>query len=162
MKKNLVLVIVIILTQFTGCKQSKKPADNGVNAVEAQTAVEAQEKIEKKQTLSIKEKMESPKTFYEFGCRTEKDIYTFMEISESNWKTIRNSESFSPEVLDSILNTPVSKYFGTIGFALRFAYEMKDSDFADEALYKTSLSVFKTWFNSEDPNTWKFPDSGLF
>jgi hypothetical protein len=156
MKKILVLIMVIIMTQFAACKQSKNSADKGVNAVEAQA------KTEKKQTLSIKEKMESSKPFYEYGCRTEKDIYTFMEISDANWKTIKNSESFSPEVLDAILNTPVRKYFGTIGFALRFAYEMKDSDFADDDLYKTSLSVFKTWFNSEDPDTWKFPDSGLF
>jgi len=160
MKKILVLVIVIILTQFTGCKQSKKPADNGVNTVEAQTAVEAQEKIEKKQTLSIKEKMESTKTFYEFGCRNDKDIYTFMEISESNWFTLKSSKSFSADNLDAVLNTPANKYFGIVGFALRLAYNMKDN--VPEDLYKASLSILKSWFHSEDPDKWTLPNLGIF
>ena len=154
MKKILILVIAITLSQFIACKPSKTSADNEVGVVEAQ------EKTEKKQTLSIKEKMESTKTFYEFGCRNEKDIYTFMEISESNWFTLKSSESFSADNLDAILNMPVNKYFGIVGFALRLAYNMKDN--VPEDLYKASLSILKSWFHSEDPDKWTLPNLGIF
>jgi len=159
MKKILVLTMVVILTQFAGCKQSKNTADKGVNTVGVQ-AVEAQAKTEKKQTLSIKEKMESSKTFYEFGCRTEKDIYTFLEISESNWKTVLDSNNIPIENLDSILNTPVNEYFFNIGFAIKLAYGMKE--YIPDDYYKACFNILKTWFNSEDPDTWIFPYSGLF
>jgi hypothetical protein len=154
MKKILVLVMALFIAQFIACKPSKTAADKEASGVEAQT------KTVKKQNLSIKEKMESKKTFHEFGCRTEKDIYTFMEISESNWNIIRDSKSFTTEELDATLNNPVKEYFGITGIALRFAYNMKD--YAPEDLYKASISILKTWFNSEDPNKWIFPDSGLF
>jgi len=154
MKKILVLFIAVTLSQFIACKPSKTVADKEVGVVEAQ------EKTEKKQTLSIKEKMESTKTFYEFGCRNEKDIYTFMEISESNWFTLKSSESFSADNLDAVLNTPVNKYFGIVGFALRLAYNMKDN--VPEDLYKASLSILKSWFHSEDPDKWTLPNLGIF
>jgi len=105
--------------------------------------------------MSIKEKMESTKTFYKFGCRNEKDIYTFMEISESNWYTLKSSKSFSTDNLDAVLNTPVNKYFAVVGFALKLAYSMKDN--VPEDLYKASLSTLKSWFNSEDPDKWTLP-----
>jgi uncharacterized protein YxeA len=149
MKKILVLVIAITLSQIIACKPSKTAADKEFSGVEAQ------EKTEKKQTISIKEKMESTKTFYEFGCRNEKDIYTFMEISESNWYTLKSSESLSADNLDAILNMPVNQYFGIVGFALRLAYNMKDN--VPEELYKASLSILKSWFNSEDPDKWTLP-----
>jgi len=154
MKKILVLVMAILMTQIAACKPSKTAADKEVSGVEAQ------EKTVKKQTLSIEEKMKSTKTLYEFGCRTEKDVYSFMEISESNWNTIKNSQTFSDENLETILNTPANKYFGTVGFALILAYGMKD--YVPENLYKASIIIFKTWFNSEDPDKWIFPDTGLF
>jgi hypothetical protein len=154
MKKILVLGMALFIMLFAACKPSKTAADNEAGGVEAQA------KTEKKQNLSIKEKMESTKTFYEFGCRTEKDIYTFMEISESNWNNLKDSDSLSVENLDAILNTPVNEYFGIVGFALRFAYNMKD--YAPENLYKAAMSILKTWFNSEDPDKWIFPDSWLF
>jgi len=148
MKKILILVIAITMTQFIACKPSKTATDKDAKEVEAQA------KTEKKQTLSIKEKMESTKTFYEFECRTEKDIYTFMEITESNWNAIRESKSFTAEQLDAILKTPVNEYFRTTGIALRFAYGMKEYISAD--MYNASINTLKTWFNSEDPNKWIF------
>jgi uncharacterized protein YxeA len=154
MKKILVLIMALFIALSAACKPSKTAADKEAGSVEAQ------EKTVKKQNLSIKEKMESSKTFYEFGCRTEKDIYTFMEISEANWNILKDSGSFTTEELDATLNTPVSKYFGITGIALRFAYNMRD--YASEDLYKATMSILKTWFNSEDPDKWIFPDTGLF
>ena len=150
MKKILILVIAITMTQFIACKPSKTATDKDAKEVEAQA------KTEKKQTLSIKEKMQSTKTFYEFGCRNEKDIYTFMEISESNWNTFRDSKSFSDEKLGEILNTPVNEYFATVGIALRLAYNLKD--YTDDLYNNAILSILKSWFNSEDPAKWTFPD----
>jgi len=165
MKKILVLVIAIIMTQFIACKPSKTTADKNVKEVETQAKTVADKDVKeveteaktKKNKLSIKEKMQSTKTLYEFGCRNEKDIYTFMEITESNWNIIRESKSFTAEELNAILNTPANKYFGIIGLALRFAYEMKD--YTPEDLYKASINTLKTWFNSEDPNKWTLPDA---
>jgi len=157
MKKILVSVIAIVMTQFVACKPSKTVANKDVKEVEIQAkGTETQTKTVKKQNLSIKEKMESTKTFYELGCRNEKDIYTFMEITESNWNAIREYKSFTAEELDAILNTPVNKYFGIVGFALRFAYEMKEYTPAD--MYKASINILKTWFNSDDPAKWSLND----